>query len=420
MRFDWRGRILVPVRANLASFCRWLMVAAAVGLVVGAAGSAFYYLLHWVTDLRTKHGWLVWLLPFGGLLIVGCYRLSKVETPKGTNLVLAAVRSGEPLPARMAPLIFVSTVLTHLFGGSAGREGAALQLGGSLGTLVGRWLKLDDDCKKIVIMCGMSAGFTALFGTPVAATVFSMEVISVGVMYYAALVPCVVSAVVAYALAGRLGIPPEALSIQTVPAFALSTVLRVLLLGVLCAGISVVMCAAFHQANRLFRQYLPNQYLRAFSGGVLVLLLMLVFQTRDYLGAGMPVIKAAITGQARPEAFLLKILFTAITLGAGFKGGEIVPSFFVGATGGCLIGRMIGLEPGYAAALGMLSVFCGVTNCPITALVLAFEIFGFVSPKGFLLALASSYMLSGYYSLYSAQKIMYSKMRPKYINKPTH
>ncbi len=406
---------------NLRVFLKWLFVALITGGLIGGVGSLFHIALNYAAELRIAHGWVIWLLPLAGVLIVASYRLCKIREPRGTDLVIEAVRTSEELPAIMAPLIFVSTILTHLFGGSAGREGAVLQIGGSIGNTLGKCMRLDDKkSKNIMIMCGMSAAFSALFGTPVTATVFSMELISVGVMYYAALVPCAVSAVIALEVAHACGVAPEAFQVYGIPDTNIGSISRVLVLSLLCAGLSIVFCFCLHQAGWLYKKFLSNQYLRAAVGGALVLLLVLVFQTRDYLGAGMDVIERSIEGEALPWAFALKLLFTAVTLGAGYKGGEIVPSFFVGATFGCVAGGFLGLHPSFGAALGLVALFCGVTNCPITALMLAFELFHFTGVPFFLLTVAVSYMLSGYFSLYSAQKFIYAKTKPEFINRCAH
>lgn len=410
-----------PVYENLLAFFKWLFVAVLTGGLIGLVGSLFALALQFATEYRVAHSWTLWLLPLAGLLIVFLYRISNVKEPRGTDFVIEAVRTSEELPAKMAPLIFVSTVLTHLFGGSAGREGAVLQIGGSIGNVLGKFLRLDDEkSKNIMIMCGMSAAFSALFGTPVTATIFAMELISVGIMYYAALVPCAVSAVVALEVAHAFGITPTVFRVIGIPEMGAASVVRVLVLSLFCAGLSVIFCFVLHQAGRLYKKYIPNPYLRAAAGGALIILLVFVFQTRDYLGAGGDVIQRSIQGEALPWAFALKLLFTAVTLGAGFKGGEIVPSFFVGATFGCVFGGLLGLNPSFGAALGLAALFCGVTNCPITTLMLSFELFGFSGSIYFLLTIAVSYMLSGYYSLYSAQKIVYAKTKPQFINRNAH
>jgi len=401
-----------------SNFVKWSLLATFVGLFVGGISTLFGHLLLFVNSYRYAHEQVVWLLPLAGLAIVFLYRVSDSANPRGTNLVIEAARSEEKLPARMAPLIFVSTILTHLCGGSAGREGAALQLGGSLGQLLGDKLRIEEENRNIMVMCGMSAGFSALFGTPIAAAIFPLGLASIGMIYYTALVPCTISSLVSYWVALYFGLSPERFHLaafETTPILAL----RVVLLAVLCAVVSILMCAVLHQTGKLFQSIFPNQYLRIVVGGSLVCLAAALFG-RDYLGAGMHIIERAIEGEATPAAFLLKLLFTAVTLGAGYKGGEIVPTLFVGATFGCTAGGLLGIPPSLAAALAMIAVFCGVTNCPLVSLLLAFELFDFACPELFLLAAAVSYMLSGYRSLYSAQKILHPKTEFRQLHRSTH
>lgn len=401
----------------VTGFLRWAVLAAAIGLVVGAAGTVFGFGLHEVTALREKWPWLLFLLPLGGVAIVGLYRGSRYPDGGSTNSVFLAVRENRPMPLRTAPLIFLSTLLTHLLGGSAGREGAALQLGGSIAGAIGQKLRLDDKDIRVFTMCGMSAAFSALFGTPLAAAVFSLEVVNVGRMYYAALVPCVLSAMVGSWLAGVLGLAPTAFTLNQTVAVTPLSMLQVLALGALFALLSAVFCVVLHQSGHLYAKLLPNPYLRAAAGGAVVILLTLVFQTRDYNGAGENILRSAIGGEALPWAFALKLLFTAATLGAGFKGGEIVPVFFTGATFGCVAAPLLGLPAGFGGALGMVSVFCGVTNCPIASVLLSVELFGGQGVALFALSCAVSYMLSGYFGLYSEQKILYSKFRAELIDR---
>lgn len=399
---------------------KWVVFSVLSGLFVGGVGTLFYFGMYIVTLTREKNPWLIFLLPVGGLLIVGGYHLLRDEEDTGTNLVLSAIHSNEDIPLRMAPLIFISTLITHLFGGSAGREGAALQLGGSIGNALGKLFRFDEKDKHIMIMCGMSAAFSALFGTPMAAAIFSMEVVSVGVMYYAALVPCVISSLVAHAVAQFFGVSEKMFIIENIPSFKVMSAVKISVLAILCAGVSILFCIMLHQAEHYYKKIFKNPYVRVFAGGCLVLLLTLLVGNQNYNGTGMNIIGQCIDGSVRPEAFFLKMLFTALTLGAGFKGGEIVPSFFTGAAFGCLFGNLLGFSPTLCTAVGMASVFCGVTNCPITALLISFELFGYDGMPYFLLAVAFSYMLSGYYGLYRSQKIVYSKYKTNYINRQTH
>jgi H+/Cl- antiporter ClcA len=268
-------------------------------------------------------------------------------------------------------------------------------------------------------MCGMSAAFSALFGTPMAAAIFSMEVVSVGIMHYSALVPCVVASLIAHGIASHFGASAEMFSIDEIPVFGISASVKITVLAILCALVSILFCVVLHGSEHLYKKYFKNPFLRIFVGGCLIIVLTLLVGDQSYNGTGINVIEKCFDGSVKSEAFLMKIIFTAVTLGAGFKGGEIVPSFFTGAAFGCLFGNVIGFSPTLCAAIGMTSVFCGVTNCPITSLLISFELFGYDGMPYFLLAVAFSYMLSGYFGLYHSQKIMYSKFKTNYINKRT-
>lgn len=402
---------------EVIAFVKWIAFAVLSGIVVGLLGTMFYFCLSAVTGLRAGHPWIVWLLPVGGLVIVGTYHFLHDEKDSGTNLVISSIHSGDELPLQMAPSIFFSTLVTHMLGGSAGREGAALQLGGSIGNAIGKVFRFDEKDRHIMTMCGMSAAFSALFGTPMAAAFFSMEVVSVGVMYYAALVPCVISALLAHAIASYFGASAESFPLKVLPEFAAGSAIKIAVLAVLCAFISVLFCILLHQAAHWYQKLFKNAYLRIFVGGCIVVALTLIVGSQIYNGSGIDLVGQCMEGQVRPEMFLLKMLFTAATLGAGYKGGEIVPSFCIGATFGCLFGTLLGFSPQLCTAVGMAAVFCGVTNCPITSLLISFEMFGYEGMPYFLLAVALSYMMSGYHGLYHTQKIVYSKFKTDYINK---
>lgn len=400
----------------IKTLVKWSIVAIVVGIVCGLVGSAFHLSVDYVTHLREEYRWIILLLPLGGVAIVAIYKLCRFEVNMGTNRVIESVRSDKKVPTRMAPLIFASTVITHLFGGSAGREGAALQLGGSIGYRFGKIFRLGEKDMHLVVLLGMSAVFAALFGTPLTATVFVLEVISVGVIYYAGLVPCIISSVVAYNVSLFFGITPvRFLTVAMQPATA-SVMLKTVVIAILCALVSILFCTAIKKCEHYSEKLLHNNYVRALVGGGIIVLLTVVLRTTDYNGAGMDVITNAMNGQARPEAFILKIIFTAITIAAGFKGGEIVPTFFIGSTFGCVAGSLLGLNPGFGAAIGFVALFCGVVNCPLASIMLALEVFGADSILVFALACGVSFMMSGYYGLYGSQKIVYSKLEAKYIN----
>ena len=406
---------------NFLHFMSWMCAGLAIGGFVGLVGVAFHLMLEWATEFRMHHPMILWLLPLGGLAIVLAYRLAGMEKDRGTNFILVAVRSNEPVTIKTAPLIFFSTVVTHLLGGSAGREGAALQLGGSIASSVAQTWELNEKESRIMTMCGMAAGFSALFGTPLTSVVFAMEVITVGVMHYSAIVPCTVAALVASSISQSMGIAPTAFQVSHIPEIInMETGIGVVVLGIASALVSILFCIVMEHTGHTYKKHIKNPMLRVFAGGCIVIGLTYLVGCRDYNGAGMDIIINALNGDAKAEAFLLKILFTALTLGAGYKGGEIVPSFFIGATFGCVAGPLLGLPPTFAASLCMAAVFCGVTNCPLASIILCIELFGFKGTGYYALCCGISYMLSGYYGLYSEQKIMYSKVQPEFINKNVH
>ena len=406
---------LLPYARAYLTFAKWLAVAALTGAVSGLVGSAFYLSVASATRLREAQPFIVWFLPLAGAGIALLYRLTRLDG-LGTDAVIDAIHEGRSISPLLVPVIFVSTAATHLFGGSAGREGAALQIGGSLGQNMGRLFRLDDKDRRVATLCGMSALFSALFGTPLTATIFALEVISVGEIYYVGLVPCLASALAAFGVTRLFGIAPTAFDVA-VPALSVDVLWRVALLGLACAVMSVILCRTMHWGEHAAKKLIPNSVLRAVAGGFAVIALTYLAGSQDYNGAGTEIIAAAIErGEARPEAFALKLLFTAVTLSCGFRGGEMVPTFFIGATLGCTLGPVLGLPAGFAAAVGLAALFCGAVNCPVASAILAVELFGSDGAVYFAVAIAIAYMLSGYTGLYRSQKIIYSKLRAEFID----
>ena len=396
---------------------KWMVLGGVIGLVGGIIGSLFHIGVDTATQARLAHPWVLYLMPVGGLAIVGLYRLTKTEG-KGTNDIIASVHFGEQVPGLLVPVIFVSTVITHLCGGSAGREGAALQIGGGIGYRAGTLLHLGEKDLPLATLCGMSGVFAALFGTPLTATVFALEVISVGVLYYAGLVPCLTAALTGYLVSVLMGVPPTRFTV-TVPGLEVRTMLLVIVLALLCAVVSILFCRGLHGVEHLLKRTMKNPYLRV-AVGAAVLIGLTLLTNGDYNGAGMEVIGRAMAGQADPWAWVWKLLFTAITIGCGFKGGEVVPSFFVGAAFGCVAAGWLGLPAGFGAAMGLVSVFCGAVNCPLASIILSVELFGSGDLLYFAMACSISYLISGYCGLYSSQTILYSKLRAEFINVRTH
>ena len=397
-----------------AALVKWMTVGALVGGVGGLVGSLFHLGVNYATGVREAHPWVLYLLPVGGLVIVCLYRITKMEG-KGTNAVIESVHFGREVPIWLVPLIFIGTVITHLCGGSAGREGAALQIGGGIGYGTGRLLHLGEKALPLATLCGMSGVFAALFGTPLTATVFALEVISVGVLYYAGLIPCITASMMGYLVSSLMGIAPTRFTVTT-PALNGWTMLLVVILALLCALVSILFCRGLHLAEHLAEKYFKNAYVRILAGAAVIVGITLLLGTTDYNGAGMHIIEQAVAGQASPRAWLWKLLLTVVTIACGFKGGEVVPSFFIGATFGCVVGAFLGLDPGFAAAVGLVAVFCGAVNCPLASVLLSVELFGSGDLLYFAMACAISYLASGYCGLYSSQTILYSKLRAEFIN----
>lgn len=402
------------IKLYLFTLIKWLFSSAIIGFGVGIIGSAFVLAITKVTSLRQDNPWLLFFLPLAGFLTVLFYRITSQRDNTGTNLVIASIQYEDShIPAVIMPLMFICTIMTHLTGGSAGREGAALQIGGSFGNTFGRLMRFEEKDRKIMIICGMSACFSALFGTPAAAAIFSIEVVAVGIMQYSALVPAVLSAVIArYTARAMFHIPKGVYELGEIPEFNLVLFSKTLLLAACFAFASILLILALHKFDELFDITLKNDYIRAIVIGLIVIAMRYIFGTTDYLGAGGDYIAGSFTVSRPWFSFLLKILFTAITLGGGLKGGEIVPSMFVGATLGSFLAPVLGLPIGLCAACGMVSVFCGATNCPLTSLILGIEMFGDDGIYYILICVALTYMLSDYFSLYKAQRIAYSKFTP--------
>ena len=280
----------------------------------------------------------------------------------------------------------------------------------------GKRLRLDERNMNLIVLCGMSALFTALFGTPVAATIFSMEVVSVGILHYSALFPGLFASLVSLGVTRLMGLEGEGWALLGTPELTPLSALQVGGLGIGCALVAILFCTAMHTTAKRYQSMFPNPYVRILVGAALVIALTCVEGSGAYNGAGSAFISAALAGeQAAPWAFLLKIAFTALTLGAGFRGGEIVPTFFIGAAFGSAVAPLLGLDPAFGAAIGLIALFCGVVNCPLASILLSVELFG-GGTVFFALACALSYLLSGRFSLYSSQKIVYSKLEPRYID----
>ena len=393
----------------IKSFLKWALLGTLMGAIGGVLGAVFHHVLHFVTHVRSEHMWLIFMLPLGGLLSVALYRVLKLQGNRGTNEIIDATLDGHPVSPMVAPGIFLAAAITHLFGGSAGREGAALQLGGSTASLLARIFKLKEEERTVMVMAGMSAVFAGLFGTPLTAALFCMEFESVGTLFTPALLPCYLAAFVASRVSGVLGVHAETYMLNTVFSMTLGNFWQYLILAVLVSVLGITMCAVFHKAEHLAAHHLKNPYIRIAVGGAVVTVLTLLVGDHRFNGAGMDMALAAVGGNADWYSFLLKMLFTAVTLAAGFKGGEIVPTFCIGATFGCVAGGLLGLDPGMAAALGLVGLFCCATNSPLASIVLSIEMFGGTNVYLFAFVCVICFVLSGHSGLYASQILEFKK-----------
>ena len=406
------GKELKSTGKYLLSFLKWAALGILVGAVGGLLGAGFHHALHFVTGVRLQFTWVVYLLPLGGLLAVGLYRLLRLRYNRGTNEIIDAVLDGKPVNPLICPGIFLSAAITHLFGGSAGREGAALQIGGSAASLLGKLLRLKEKERTLMVMSGMSAVFAGLFATPLTACLFTMEFASVGTIFSPALLPCFLAAFVASKVSGLLGVHAEGIPLTQLATIDLNSSWRYAVLAIAISALGILMCYLFHKAEHLAKHHVKNDWLRIAIGGVVIAGMTALVGDHRFNGAGMDMALAAVEGHADWYNFLLKLLFTAITLAAGFKGGEIVPTFCIGATFGCFLGSILGLDAGMAAALGLVGLFCCATNSPLASIVLSIEMFGGTNLHLFALVCVICFVLSGKSGLYASQIHQFSKCDP--------
>ena len=401
----------ITIKRYIRGFFKWLAVGLALGAAGGIVGSAFHICVGEASALRHELPWLVWLLPVGGLAIALLHHVSHVALD--TNIVIRAVQEKTGVSWLMAPLIFVSAVISHLFGASVGREGAALQIGGSMGYTFGSVCRMDVSDTHIAVMAGMAAVFSAVFGTPITAMLFSIEVASVGIMYYASLFPCLTASLTASAIARAFGVEAFAFAPVTAPEMSLAMAGRTLILSVALALLAIVFCILLSRGERCFRRLIKNDFLRIAAGGAAVAVLTWLWGSDIYNGAGSEGIYAAVSGSAGWADFFMKMIFTVISVGVGFKGGEIVPTLFIGSAFGCVFGGVLGLDPGFAAALGMIGLFCGMVNCPVASIIMSIELFGSAALPYFAIVCVLSFMLSGNFSLYRQQDFVAYRLKAR-------
>ena len=405
------GRLLGPRGGRLQALGQWTLLGAAVGLLCGAASALFLWLLERATRFRTSHESVVYTLPLAGLAIGWLYERFGQPIKGGNNLVIDTIHDDGPeLPLRMAPMVLAGTVLTHLFGGSAGREGTAVQMGASLTDWLSHRVRLTSRVRRQLLAAGVAGGFGSVFGTPIAGAIFGLEFVVLGHVEYGALVPALVASLLGDFTTRALGIHHT--DYPVAPRVALDP----LLFGkwiLFAAGVAVTTFAFIELTHFLRRQgekRLPRLPVRMFLGGLVVLALWWVCGSSDYLGLGVPTIVRAFGDPTlSPAAFAWKLLFTAVTLGAGYLGGEVTPLFFVGAALGNTLGRALGLPLGLAAGAGMAATFAAASNTPLALSIMALELLGAGAFPHVVIVCVFAYVLSGHRSIYGAQRLRADK-----------
>lgn len=413
LRFDVaeHGRLLVFL-------VRWCVLGSLVGAVAGVSSATFLWLLAWVTESRLEEPWLLWLLPVAGLVVGASYHYLGGRSAQGNNLILEEVHGVEPegpapgvgqrwVPRRMAPLVLAGTVATHLFGGSAGREGTAIQMSGSLTDVLARMTRLRGDDRRLLLIAAIAGGFGSVFGVPLTGAVFALEVQTVGRVRHDAFVPALAASIVGdrvvHALDWHHDVTPR-IALGEVPIEA-GLLVKVAVAGLAFGLASALFAELVFGLKHAFTRLVSWSPLRPAIGGVLVILLTLAVGTRDYLGLSLPLIADSYAGEVVLGAFALKLLFTAVTLGAGFQGGEVTPLFVIGATLGATMAELLDAPHALLAAVGFVAVFAGATNTPLACTIMGIELFGAGSVVYLAVGCAVAYVFSAHRGIYESQQV---------------
>ena len=385
---------------------KWLLLALIVGISIGAACALFLITLEWCTQYRENNTYIIWFLPIAGFLIGASYYYWGKSVVKGNNQIIDEYHNPEKIiPFKMAPLVLLGTLGTHLFGGSAGREGTAVQIGAAIADQCSRFVKLNSLDRKLFLTMGISAGFAAVFGTPLAGAIFALEVVLIGRIRFEALVPSILVAIIADQACVFFGGTHTHYSVNIVPSLSLINIVWVCIAGILFGLTGSLFAKGSHFWGSQFKTLINYPPLRPVIGGLIIAVIVYFMGTTKYIGLGVPTIVESFTQQVPSYDFILKLLLTTFTLGAGFKGGEVTPLFFIGATLGNALVWFIPLPIDVLAAMGFVSVFAGATNTPIACTLMGIELFGIEVGQYVALACFTAYLFSGHSSIYSSQII---------------
>lgn len=387
-------------------FFRWIILSLFIGVLSGLASGLFLLSLEFVTHFREENRLIIWLLPLGGLLIGYGYYIYGKDVVKGNNLILEEYSNPTgKIPLKMAPMVFSGTLITHLLGGSAGREGTAVQMGAAIADQFTKLFTLAKDDRQIILICGISAGFASVFGTPLAGAIFAIEVLFFSKIDYKCIFPSFLVAYVAYFTVEFLPVHHTSYTIPFVPTITFGHLIWTVLVGVLFGLAAMLFSKSTHWWGKMFAKYIHFPPLRPFWGGIIIAMAVFLMGTTKFIGLGVPVIVESFDNQQLFYVFLLKIVFTGFTLGAGFKGGEVTPLFFIGATLGSFLSLYVPLPTALLAGMGFVAVFSGATHTPIACTVMGMELFG--SACGLFVGIAClvSYLFSGMTGIYTTQII---------------